>query len=48
MNYYYGMDNFEKAESLKTGNSLKFQRRMVHSDESITLKINNNIDKNNK
>ena len=35
-------------ESLKTGNSLKFQRRMVHSDESITLKINNNIDKNNK
>jgi hypothetical protein len=48
MHYYYGIDNFEKEESLKSVDSLKLKRKMVDNNERIKLRINNNLTKKNK
>jgi hypothetical protein len=45
MNYHYGMDNFDDKNCFKKVESSMFKRKMVKSDTSTHLKMNNNLER---
>jgi hypothetical protein len=46
MNYYYGTDDFENEQCSKTVERLTVKRKMVKSNDSINLKIKENLNRN--